>query len=416
MEETICFLDRFRDAIDLSIVDFYKLDAWNNIIPASWKTEELTSLSVNDLIGLPSTILGGSDPLRHEEFFNSIWIHSMPERFAYAQYGASSVRARNEKKGDKKRHEVDELAARIGEICHTSGIQRVFDFGAGQGYLSQTLASEPWCISVTALERDDGQCHGSIERSSLIPNVIVRQVNITRDTDYREVDDGESRSCFCSLHACGSLSCHMLRMFVQNQAAVSLVNVGCCYNLIEEEDFPMSKELALGLKAYPSLERVLRDRTAKMLACQNAWRWHKEPVSTERSFRSNHYRAMFEIVLDRLGIDAKSRRLGGFPTSALKSFDAYCRVAFKRLELPYDEAMVDDVRTAYDTDINLRRLSLVWTMRALLGAALEALTMTDRKIFLEENLPKETYVSCVPVFDPMLSPRNIAIMATKHRA
>lgn len=208
----------------------------------------------------------------------------------------------------------------------------------------------------------------------------------------------------------------MLRMFVQNQAAVSLVNVGCCYNLIEEEDFPMSKELALGLKAYPSLERVLRDRTAKMLACQNAWRWHKEPVSTERSFRSNHYRAMFEIVLDRLGIDAKSRRLGGFPTSALKSFDAYCRVAFKRLELPYDEAMVDDVRTAYDTDINLRRLSLVWTMRALLGAALEALTMTDRKIFLEENLPKETYVSCVPVFDPMLSPRNIAIMATKHRA
>jgi hypothetical protein len=415
MDETLGFLDRVRDAIDLSIVDFYKLDAWTNIIPASWKTEELTSLSVTDLIGLPSTVLGSPTPSRrHEEFFTCIWMHSMAERFAYAQYGLSSVRAKNEKKGDKKRHEVDELSARIGEICHTSRIQRVFDFGAGQGYLSQILASEPWSLEVTALERDDGQCHGSIERSSWIPKVTVRQLNITRDTDYREIYDGNTRSCFCSLHACGSLSCHMLRMFVRNPAAISLVNVGCCYNLIEEEDFPMSRGLSKGLEAFPDLKRVLKDRTAKMLACQSAWRWHKEPVSTERSFRANHYRAMLEIVLAGLGIGTESRRLGGFPTSALKSFDAYCRVAFKRLELPYDEALVDEVRTVYDTDVNFRRLSLVWTMRALLGAVLEALIMKDRKAFLEENLPDENaWVGCVPVFDPMLSPRNIAIMAGK---
>jgi hypothetical protein len=123
---------------------------------------------------------------------------------------------------------------------------------------------------------------------------------------------------------------------------------------------------------------------------------------------------MLEIVLAGLGIGTESRRLGGFPTSALKSFDAYCRVAFKRLELPYDEALVDEVRTVYDTDVNFRRLSLVWTMRALLGAVLEALIMKDRKAFLEENLPDENaWVGCVPVFDPMLSPRNIAIMAGK---
>ena len=175
----------------------------------------------------------------------------------------------------------------------------------------------------------------------------------------------------------------------------------------------MSEELIGSLEGFPSLKRILRDRTAKMLACQAAWRWPKEPVKSELSFKSNHYRAMLEVVLSRIEGINELPRLGGFPTSALKSFDGYCRIAFERVQLPFEEALVEEVRIAYDTEANLRRLALVWTMRALLGAVLEAVIIQDRVAFLRETLPEGSRVDCVPVFDPVQSPRNLAIMARK---
>lgn len=54
-----------------------------------------------------------------------------------------------------------------------------------------------------------------------------------------------------------------------------------------------------------------------------------------------------------------------------------------------------------------------WTLRAALGPVLETLLLLDRLLFLQEQNNVVSQVVMVPLFDPVLSPRNVALIATK---
>lgn len=54
-----------------------------------------------------------------------------------------------------------------------------------------------------------------------------------------------------------------------------------------------------------------------------------------------------------------------------------------------------------------------WTLRAALGPVLETLLLLDRLLFLQEQNNVLSQVVMVPLFDPVLSPRNVALIATK---
>lgn len=53
-----------------------------------------------------------------------------------------------------------------------------------------------------------------------------------------------------------------------------------------------------------------------------------------------------------------------------------------------------------------------WSLRAALGPVLETFILLDRLLFLQEqgNLIEALML---PIFDPILSPRNVAIIAKK---
>lgn len=53
-----------------------------------------------------------------------------------------------------------------------------------------------------------------------------------------------------------------------------------------------------------------------------------------------------------------------------------------------------------------------WSLRAAMGPILETLILLDRLLFFQEQ---ESLVEAfmLPIFDPALSPRNVAIIATK---
>lgn len=53
-----------------------------------------------------------------------------------------------------------------------------------------------------------------------------------------------------------------------------------------------------------------------------------------------------------------------------------------------------------------------WSLRAALGPVLETLLLLDRLLFLQEQ-GKLVEVVMLPIFDPALSPRNVAIIARK---
>ncbi|GAB4846723.1 hypothetical protein Ancab_025731 [Ancistrocladus abbreviatus] len=52
-----------------------------------------------------------------------------------------------------------------------------------------------------------------------------------------------------------------------------------------------------------------------------------------------------------------------------------------------------------------------WSLRAALGPLLETLLLLDRVLFLQEHCTFD--VTMLPIFDPILSPRNVAIIARK---
>lgn len=54
-----------------------------------------------------------------------------------------------------------------------------------------------------------------------------------------------------------------------------------------------------------------------------------------------------------------------------------------------------------------------WTLRAALGPVLETLLLLDRLLYLQEQSNVLSQAVMVPLFDPVLSPRNVALIATK---
>lgn len=54
-----------------------------------------------------------------------------------------------------------------------------------------------------------------------------------------------------------------------------------------------------------------------------------------------------------------------------------------------------------------------WSLRAALGPLLETLILLDRLLFLQEQGSSVEAVM-LPIFDPVLSPRNVALIAKKR--
>ncbi|KAL4293955.1 protein RRNAD1 isoform X2 [Arachis ipaensis] len=275
------------------------------------------------------------------------------------------------------------------------------------------------------------------------------------------------------LHACGDLSVTMLKTFIECQDVKAVVSLGCCYNLLSEGSakdgesefgFPMSHAVrSVGL----SLAKNARD-----LACQSADRWRSLDMHAGiHNFELHAFRAAFQMVLCKyypdftmntpsIGRKGKALRRRHQRRSAeshlhLKGSTGHLRQDFLPVvstESETDEILAPPIEVqagcggtkSRDTflhfenfchsglshlgiklsnDINLKGiwkeaepfLDLIgpfWSLRASLGPLLETLILLDRLLFLQEqDSTVEAYL--LPIFDPMISPRNVAVIAKK---
>ncbi|KAL9232515.1 hypothetical protein vseg_007622 [Gypsophila vaccaria] len=264
------------------------------------------------------------------------------------------------------------------------------------------------------------------------------------------------------LHACGDLSVTMLRAMAECEAVKAVISIGCCYNLLSEDGcesgcsdtgFPVSKGVqSMGI----SLGKNSRD-----LACQSAERWRDlEKDAGVQNFDLHAFRAAFQLVLQRyypealmrnssIGRQGKALRRRYRNGSMSSSKLAECKVSQKILETDSSlagsqwncadqkERLVDNYSlfekyslSGLDylgleplEDIDLHGLwtecqpfaGLIgpyWSLRAALGPLLETLIQLDRLLFLQEQ-DTSLEVRMLPIFDPVLSPRNLAIIARK---
>ncbi|XP_050368664.1 uncharacterized protein LOC126786785 [Argentina anserina] len=92
-------------------------------------------------------------------------------------------------------------------------------------------------------------------------------------------------------------------------------------------------------------------------------------------------------------------------------FEKYCLSGFCRLGLqPPKETDLRGIWNRIQPFAEL--IGPYWTLRAALGPLLETLLLLDRLLFLQEK-GSSVEVVMLPIFDPALSPRNVAIIAKK---
>ncbi|KAI4760868.1 hypothetical protein E4T52_07028 [Aureobasidium sp. EXF-3400] len=239
----------------------------------------------------------------------------------------------------KKLAEVKAGAKYINHICKQQNITRVIDIGSGQGYLSLTLAAV--CgLNVLAIDGSASQIQGSKNAAAsagLVENEqithLTRYVTGTGDLGDEITEWAQGQKCLITgLHACGSLSEHMIRLSTSVECIAYIAVVGCCFNHIQPlsashpEGFPISNFMREG--------NLQLSASALVTGCQAPTNWPPQPQNSPFA-KKYWYRAVLEKLLydKQLLEDQQSRPVWGIRTGDLKSLLAYTSRALHSLHL-----------------------------------------------------------------------------------
>ncbi|KAJ3213928.1 hypothetical protein HDU67_002292 [Dinochytrium kinnereticum] len=268
-----------------------------------------------------------------------------------------------------------------------------------------------------------------------------------------------------------------LHHFLNSDAAL-LVCVGCCYNKLTEDAEPSQpvwestkdtrarEQVATTLNyervkerqqnGYPMSEyfRSNGDRfrlgfTARTLACQATSRWTTDDGARD-AYRRHHYRALLQHVICHRGLLPHVQKRDGElrmtetgeqgliigrlkPHAFAKGFAWYAQFALGRLGVDIERlGLTHDVLSEYENEFAEREkeIAVVWTLRAMIGSAIESLIVVDRFMFLVEAAGGVDFVDgamvmgkggkmmplsvrVFPLFGLVDSPRNMVIVAEK---
>ncbi|KAI9303097.1 methyltransferase domain-containing protein [Cunninghamella echinulata] len=347
------------------------------------------------------------------------------------------------------------MGALILNIGKDEDINSVIDLGAGQGYLSRTMAYQ-YDFQVIAVDESEVQTCGAKRfdniavkgykhKETLLHHVKDRFTNenaamilsslqqkqhsfcsvpsnpIPNEENKEDEKENEKNQpwLICGLHACGDLSSIMLRLFIQQPDIQAIVNVGCCYHFLTHDDilpgFPMSQTVQeTGFKL---------GSIASMLACQTPSRWLDQRDSSIKAFEHHFFRALLQWIMVKKGLISATEKapiIGRLNKKKdFDSFPIYVKAALHKLKMDPDVISMEESKSYYEqfkskSKID-KRIGVLWTIRALLGPVIESLILVDRYLYLCENIPSSNTkkVWLQPLFDPILSPRNMVIMATK---
>ncbi|KAK9093223.1 hypothetical protein Syun_028134 [Stephania yunnanensis] len=279
------------------------------------------------------------------------------------------------------------------------------------------------------------------------------------------------------LHACGDLSVTMLRTFAECEEIKAVVSIGCCYNLLTEKGVGKARnECGFPLSGGVKSIGLSLGKSARDLACQSAVRWSLLTKDTAlQNFELHSFRASFQMVLfryhpevlagspsvgrqgkamrrqqqlkaikDHLDVEQFSDSLSSKQCSKMEkdvkmqstvsmgvssdcttrceetrssdrfsAFKQFCCSGLGRLGLTVNDE-VDFFQIWMETERFAELVGPFWSLRAALGPVVETLLLLDRLLFLQEhgNLAEAVML---PIFNPRLSPRNVAILAQKVR-
>ncbi|KAI0655490.1 methyltransferase domain-containing protein [Cubamyces menziesii] len=233
---------------------------------------------------------------------------------------------------------------------------------------------------------------------------------------------------FVALHACGSLTPDIFRAFTaslktEGSAASwtsrAAVVVGCCYNMMRSEDFPLSRALRSNSGRTTSL-----NANHFQLAAQVPAQWTRT-TETLRDARLALRKIVWRALINDLFItaepeaasegtkpgsdDRRSRRLGRLNDAAYADWETFAHRVRTKLGLREDSLMRADRKRE-------RRIEVFHVLRCIIGPVIESLIMLDRAVWVHEELEgTDLDVDLVNLFDQASgSGRNVAIVVRPH--
>ena len=321
----------------------------------------------------------------------------------------------------KKLAEVRAGARYIKHICETNGITRVVDIGSGQGYLSLTLAAA--CgLRVLAIDGSSKQIEGSRAAARQAGLIEGGQItHLTRFVTGTEVEGlgaeisswAAGEKCLLTgLHACGSLSEHMVRLSTSVPCISRLAVVGCCYNHIS----PLSTSNSLGfpISSFMRSNNLNLSTSALITGCQAPTNWTHNPDSLFG--RKHWYRAVLEKLLHDKKLanqEGQKRLVWGIRNGDLGNFQAYTARALQSLDLQIGKDVTAEEIAEYEERYRHRtaETAILWTLSVLLCRVVESVIALDRVFFLQEAGMED--VDVLPIFDYRESPRNLMVVASR---
>ncbi|MCP3060243.1 SAM-dependent methyltransferase [Myxococcus sp. K38C18041901] len=303
---------------------------------------------------------------------------------------------------DKKTHELERVLALLGP--RTRFIQQAVDIGGGMGHLARLCA------------RTFGWRFHSIDRDTALQDKGRRWLTRTRSpaTDtlsfiHAAVEDGlqpQIDPLFCGpdrasigLHTCGPLALTQIR---KSQGAGFVLNIGCCYDKLEvPRDYPVSR---VG-RAHPL------PFTPHALALTTRGRPQKTEAEFARMKRVYAWRFAFHLLSKRQFPERAFVRAGDAPRALYDGpFALYALDRMERLGL--DSGMTEGELNAFEVSVRAetRDLLLCHLLRDRFARALEVVLLIDRAMLLEEV---GFEVELLQLFEPNLSPRNLALIASR---
>ncbi|KAG1672385.1 Protein RRNAD1 [Nymphon striatum] len=137
-----------------------------------------------------------------------------------------------------------------------------------------------------------------------------------------------------------------------------------------------------------------------------------ENVVEPEKLKIHCYRATLEVLIRESNPELKRLGLRSVKYRENLSFKEYTVKTLHQKNVPVSE----DLLLYSDTERYLnqwKKLVVFYTLRLMLAPVVETIILFDRLIFLYE----QGVVGCLaPIFDPVLSPRNIAIIAVKPKS
>ncbi|KZT36635.1 hypothetical protein SISSUDRAFT_930715 [Sistotremastrum suecicum HHB10207 ss-3] len=394
--------------------------------------------------------------------------HTMCRHLSLPWYRRSSAISQYQGVSQKKQHEIIQMTSLICSILRGTDIKHVVDIGAGQGYVTMELRRSRPDLHILALDTSDQQTTGAQKHqarftskshphifSSNSGSLTRRTVFVTVETLHSSIrswlhdlntHDEKTPVLLIGLHACGPLTPTIMKTFLECSTpspsrswfAAGQLIIGCCYNLLQEADYPLSNMTKKAFSA--NVSRFVMGHDHLHLAAQTPMLWLSDTAASQDAalaLRKVAFRALLAKLVHSvkssedagIGLEPSSgewvppRSIGRLPDRVYVDFPTYVSAALQKhspdpeISRIWTERVLSSRATPQEESTLLRRLEILHLLRCFLGPLVESLLVTDRFVALQETLENmiagwgEKRTKLINVFDQATgSARNLALL------